>query len=161
MGFFSDTPSFRDYIWSCVELFSETFNIRWCRAIWKSPITAHPTLSSNVEYSNKSTMAPLFSWLKVYVSDTYKGLYGEVFSYVHFGGKGCLCGRVMVLFTINQHFHLIEKVMSEHSCGNVVTPSYSGARIIISLPSTIELTTKCIQGSQCNGKHNTFQCSYS
>ena len=27
-GFFSDTPSFRDYIWSCVELFSETFNIR-------------------------------------------------------------------------------------------------------------------------------------
>ena len=92
---------------------------------------------------------------------SYKGLYGEVFSSVHFGGKRCLCGRVMILFTINQQFHLIEKVMSEHSCGNVVTSSYSGARIIISLPSKIELTTNCIQGSQCNGKHNTFQCSYS
>ena len=39
--FVPDTPSFCDHIWSRVELFSETFHIRWCRSIWKSPITAH------------------------------------------------------------------------------------------------------------------------
>ena len=32
---------FFDYVWSRVELFSETFHIRWRRSIWKSPITAH------------------------------------------------------------------------------------------------------------------------
>ena len=32
---------FHDHIWSCVELFSETLNIRWwCWSIWKSHITA-------------------------------------------------------------------------------------------------------------------------
>ena len=35
------------HIWSRVELISKTFNIRWCWSIWKYPIIAHPTLSSN------------------------------------------------------------------------------------------------------------------
>ena len=38
--FCPDTPSFYDDTWSHVELFSETFSIRF-------PITAHPTLASN------------------------------------------------------------------------------------------------------------------
>ena len=39
------TPSFCDLFWSTMELFGETFNIRWCWSTWKSPITAHSTLS--------------------------------------------------------------------------------------------------------------------
>ena len=45
--FVPNTPSFSDHIWSRLEPFSETFNIRWCWSIWKSPITAHPTKSNN------------------------------------------------------------------------------------------------------------------
>ena len=39
-SFVPDTPSFYDHIWSRVELFSETLNIRWYWSIWKSLITA-------------------------------------------------------------------------------------------------------------------------
>ena len=36
-----DTPSFCDHIWSCVELFRQTFYITWRWSIWRSPITSH------------------------------------------------------------------------------------------------------------------------
>ena len=47
-SFVPDTPSFCDHMWSHVEIFSGTFNIRWCWSIWKSPITAHPNVSGHV-----------------------------------------------------------------------------------------------------------------
>ena len=42
--FVTDTPSFCDHMWSHVEFCC----MRWCWHFWKSPITAHQTLSSNV-----------------------------------------------------------------------------------------------------------------
>ena len=40
----SDTPSFCDYIYG---LIWNSFDIRKCWSIWKSPVTVHSTLSSN------------------------------------------------------------------------------------------------------------------
>ena len=51
---------FCDHMWSHVEFFSETFNIRWHWSIWKSPITTHPTLSSNA--LKKPYLEALFFW---------------------------------------------------------------------------------------------------
>ena len=53
--FVADTPSVCDHLWSHVELFCETFHIRWSWSIWlKVPYYRALTLSSNASYPNCS-----------------------------------------------------------------------------------------------------------